>query len=178
MKKTINTISFLILIFSAVLILNACQHASNKEINTQKLLEKKGISLIEYDDEEMIEAIKKARTTFNEFETLIESPDERYFAIKIGILYPGGKEHLWVTDVIKEDSVYFGRVDNQPEYTDKVNLNDLIEIPKNIISDWMVIENNQIIAGGYTLKLIRSRMNPEEKAKFDQQSQLYFDSVN
>lgn len=167
----------LLLLIGLFGIIHSCQWEANKKLQSETALNTKGISLINYDDDEMIDAIKTARTTFHEFESFIDDSDDRYFAIKIGILYPGGKEHLWVADVVKEDSVYYGRVDNQPEYTDKVKLNDIIAIPKNIISDWMVIENNQIIAGGYTLKLIRNRMTPEEQKAFDEESQLIFDSV-
>lgn len=147
---------------------------TEKTKELEKKLDQKGISLIQYDDEEMNNAINNARLTFDNFKEEIENPEDKYFAVKIGILYPGGKEHLWIVDVVKENGKYFGRVDNQPEYTDDVKLNDIIEIPLNLISDWMVIDGDQLIGGGYTLKLIRDRMTPEEKQKFDQESNLKF----
>ncbi|MBS7333871.1 MAG: DUF2314 domain-containing protein [Weeksellaceae bacterium] len=171
LTKTFFALAFFTLIFG-------CNQIENtKEI--EKNLDKKGISLIQYDDDEMNKAIKDARLTFDDFKEEIENPEDKYFAVKIGILYPGGKEHLWVVDVVNENGKYYGRVDNQPEYTNDVKLNDIIEIPLNLISDWMVIDGNQLIGGGYTLKLIRERMNPQEREAFDKESNLSFqDSIS
>ncbi|RLZ07801.1 DUF2314 domain-containing protein [Faecalibacter macacae] len=170
------TKTFIVLTLFAT-ILSCNQAEDTKEL--EKKLDQKGISLIQYDDEEMNKAIKDARLTFDDFKEQIENPEDKYFAVKIGILYPGGKEHLWIVDVIKENGKYFGRVDNEPEYTDDVKLNDIIEIPLNLISDWMIIDGDQLIGGGYTLKLIRDRMTPQERIVFDKESNLNFqDSIS
>lgn len=168
--------TFLILSFFATFF--SCKQL-DKSNEVEKELDQKGISLIQYDDEEMNEAIKNARLTLEDFKQQIENPEDKYFAVKIGILYAGGKEHLWIVDVVKENGKYFGRVDNEPEYTDKVKLNDIIEIPLNLISDWMIIDGDQLIGGGYTLKLIRERMTPQERKAFDKESNLNFqDSIS
>ena len=171
-KHFLLTNAFIIL---SSLTFSSCDQFLSKDQNLKdENLENKGISLIQYDDDEMNTAITNAKATFQDFENEIKNPDGKYFAVKVGILYTGGKEHIWVVDVIEENGKYFGRVDNEPEYTDKVKLNDLIEIPTDIISDWMILEGDKLIGGGYTLKLIRNRMSPEERAAFDQESQINF----
>ena len=47
-----------------------------------------------------------------------------------------------------------------------LKLNDTIRINKKDISDWMYLDND-ILRGGFTIKLLRLRMTASERAEFD-----------
>lgn len=155
----------------------ACQPSPPFKSVSEENQNSRNVTWMDFDDTEMNDAIAQAKAQFSIFENYIESPHNRTFAVKIGILYPGGKEHLWITDVVKENGQLSGRVDNQPLYITEVQQHDLIEIPRDLITDWMVIENHYLLAGGYTLKLMRQRLSEEEQKIFDAETQLKWDSI-
>lgn len=174
MKTTTLTPLFSISLWYCLL---ACQPSPPFKSVSEENQNSRNVTWMDYDDTEMNDAIAQAKVQFSIFENYIESPQNRIFAVKIGILYPGGKEHLWITDVVKENGKLSGRVDNQPLYITEVQQHDLIEIPRDLITDWMVIENQYLLAGGYTLKLMRQRLSEEEQKIFDAETQLKWDSI-
>jgi len=53
---------------------------------------------------------------------------------------------------------------NDPRGSTTLKLGDEVRVPEELISDWKYIEND-VLAGGYSLRLIRSRMT--DKARHD-----------
>ena len=68
-----------------------------------------------------------------------------------------------------KDDKFYGVVANLPESTTEVSLGDTIQIANENISDWMYVEN-QKLHGGYTIRLLRSRMTESERKQFDEES--------
>jgi uncharacterized protein YegJ (DUF2314 family) len=116
----------------------------------------------------MNEAILQAKNTITQFDTAFTSNkfDTSTFALKVQFPTSTGAEHIWATSIIIKDGQYFGIVDNLPELTTKVKFGDKIKLDKDNITDWMYADNG-ILRGGYTMKLIRSRMTKEEQQDFD-----------
>lgn len=125
------------------------------------------------EDKEMNAAIEKSRHTITEFDKAFISKNSAYgsYSLKTKFNTQDGGEHIWVSNLTAKDGNYFGVVDNLPESTTDVELGDTIRIDKATISDWMFLEG-QRLHGGYTIRLLRDRMSPDERKDFDQQNGL------
>ena len=124
------------------------------------------IAHIAHDDPAMIEAIARARATVPEFIRVLQSPTAgcRDFAIKA--LFPDLQEHMWVSDPRYADGAFTGALGNVPSGSTKLRLGDEVCVPENLISDWKYIENG-VLAGGYSLRLIRNRMDEQARSNLD-----------
>lgn len=150
---------------------------------TKNKVEKSGTSKastvyrVESEDKKMKKAIRQAKASFNEFETAIksENPNFKKFLLKKGFESPNGEEYLWVMNILinKVNNNYVGIVANEPLYTKAVQNGDFIEINSDDVGDWMYLDNN-VVKGGYTLKLLRNRMSKKERQQFDAESNLKF----
>jgi uncharacterized protein YegJ (DUF2314 family) len=159
MKISILTIIFTLFLFG----LFAC--TSNENTNKES---EDNLYRTPSEDMGMNNAISNAQSTLEQFDKALKSNqyDKNSFALKVKFPTSNGAEHIWATDIIVKDGHYFGIVDNLPELTTKVKLGDKIQLEKANISDWMYSENGTL-RGGYTMKLIRSRMSKEEQKAFD-----------
>ena len=131
---------------------------------------------VENDNAKMNEAIEKAKNSFQEFTTALESdnPDFDFFALKQKFeTSDGGSEHIWIQDIQLIYSDFIGIVGNEPVYTNAIELGDTITVDPSKITDWMYYENN-LIVGGYTIRVLRDSLSEEEKAQFDAENGLLF----
>ena len=155
--------SFLIYIISVGLF--ACNN--HQVINSEKE-SPNNLYYTQSEDKEMNDAILTAKSTLDQFDKALISNkfDTSTFALKVKFPTVTGAEHIWATSIVIKDGHYFGVVDNLPDLTTKVNFGDRIQLDKENISDWMYADNG-VLRGGYTMRLIRSRMTPEKQKKND-----------
>ena len=147
--------------------------------NRMKKTEREGeptIYFAENDDEEMNVAIKTAKQTIEKFDNALKSKQNDFdnFFLKVCFDTQEHKEHIWIGNITIKDNEYYGIVNNLPEYIKNINLGDFIKINKDNISDWMYTNNNKLV-GGFTLRVIRNRMNEIEKQQFDTEAGVIFD---
>ncbi|MBT2561420.1 DUF2314 domain-containing protein [Pedobacter sp. ISL-68] len=129
------------------------------------------------EDERMNWAIEKANLTLWYFEESLKNkqPYQNYFSIKVLITDGDEGEHIWLTDPhFDDEGNLFGTVGNEPVNIRSVKFNQKIGIKRDLISDWMTIENGRLI-GGYTIRAIRDGVAEKEKAAFDNSIGLYID---
>lgn len=129
------------------------------------------------EDERMNWAIEKAKLTLWYFEESLANPQPHqvYFSVKVHIIDGDNGEHIWLTEPhFDDEGNLFGTVRNEPVNVTTVKLNQKIGINRNLISDWMTIENGRLI-GGYTIRAIRDGVPESEKAAFDNSIGLYID---
>ncbi|GAA6765660.1 DUF2314 domain-containing protein [Flavobacterium sp. CGRL1] len=169
MKKNITV---LILLFCIAI------HAQTKnKVEKSDISKASAVYRVESEDTKMKKAIRQAKASFNEFEIAIKSdnPNFKNFLLKKGFETPNGDEYLWVRNILinKANNNYVGIVANEPLYTKAVQNGDFIEINKDDVADWMYLDND-VVKGGYTLKLLRSQMSKKEQQQFDAESNLKF----
>lgn len=146
----------------------------------KNVAERKGepdMVIVPQNDEKMNWAIEKANLTLWYFESSlnIPRPGQVYFSIKVKIVDGDNGEHIWLTDPhFDEEGHLYGTVGNEPVNVAKVKLNQQIGIERELISDWMIIENGRLI-GGYTIRAVRDEIPDKDKAAFDQQVGLPID---
>lgn len=156
-------------------------------INTSKIKETNSNNKVDtvYDigieDMEMSIAIKEAQQNFGEFEKAIHSKNSKYknFTLKKNFQSDDGDEHIWIMYVMPhpKKNVYVGFIGNVPIHTKKVKYDEIVEVSKNDISDWMYYDNG-VLKGAYTTKILRSRMSDDERQVFDEQTNNNFKISN
>lgn len=149
----------------ASLLLGACKPAEDP------VIERPGeprVSMIDAEDEQMNAAMQKARVSLDEFESRLTSPPpgQSYISLKARFEENGKVEHIWLSDVSIVPGGYRGKIGNEPVNLHDIRFGQQVEIPRERVSDWLAIDNDTLIAG-YTLRVLRARMTPEERAAFD-----------
>ncbi len=140
-----------------------------KNENVQRRSEDANVVNVKSEDDGMKWAIEKANLTLHYFENCLVSPKptQQYFSIKVKIDDGRNIEHLWLTEPsFDEEGNLFGVVGNQPLDVKSVTLGQKIGIDRNLISDWMIIENGRLI-GGYTIRAIRDHLSGNDLVNFD-----------
>ena len=120
-------------------------------------------------DSEMNMAIEKAKGTLNVFEMAFQAGDYDAGTPALKIKFPvvAGFEHIWVSEISSDNLTYYGIIDNVPKTAKDIKLYDKIKIDKDDITDWMFGERGELV-GGYTIRVIHSRMTKREKRDFAQ----------
>jgi uncharacterized protein YegJ (DUF2314 family) len=119
------------------------------------------------DDPGMESAIREARATIKQFIDAFCAPSglQRSFLLKAAFPDGDGHEHIWMADLQFREGEFPGVVANEPKIP---NLKFMQKAKFNVsqVTDWMYIEDGCLV-GGYTTRLIRDRMEPEEKRRYD-----------
>ena len=75
-------------------------------------------------------------------------------------------EHIWINGLHFKNDKLFGIIANEPENSINVKYGDTVQVEIGQLSDWMYIQNGQLI-GGYTIKLIYEESNDAEKKQME-----------
>jgi len=146
----------------AVLIFSACAREGQPPVST-----------FEAEDAEMNAAMRKARLSLDEFENRLAYPPagQSYISLKGRFEENGDVEHIWLSDITVIPGGYRGKIGNEPVNLPGIQFGQTVDLPRERVSDWLAIEEDTLIAG-YTLRVVRARMTPEERAKFDENSEF------
>jgi uncharacterized protein YegJ (DUF2314 family) len=119
------------------------------------------------DDTRMQAAIQAARSTFRQFLDAYLHPQEGQsaFLVKVALEAGNDTEHLWVADLDFTQKPPRGVIANDPQ-TAGLEFKQPVEFGLSQITDWMYIDKGNLV-GGYTTRLIRDLMTPEERAAYD-----------
>ena len=118
-------------------------------------------------DDEMEQAMDRARASVDEFLVVLkQEPPGVYTAVKVAVSEESETEHLWLVDPRYEAGMIHGSLGNRPVGLTSWQVGDPAIVAPNEISDWMIIEDG-VLRGGFTLRVARARMSPEEREAFD-----------
>lgn len=127
-------------------------------------------TVVPRDNEEMAEAIAKARATLPEFFSKLErpGPNEDGFALKVEIPADDGvasHELFWLINIVRNaDGTLSGEINNDPNHTSRVKLGDRYAFGPADISDWLFMRNGKMV-GNTTLRVLLKSMPPDEAAR-------------
>ena len=135
------------------------------------------IKMSSNDDAEMEAASDRAKQTFKYFWRELTWEYRRVVpgcvikTVKVGL--PTGlsghegpsHEHVWIKGVTFDGLRIRGALDSEPRWAK--NVGGRIEVPFEQLSDWIYSRDLEIF-GGFTVRLLRSRMKPEDQAAHDE----------
>lgn len=127
----------------------------------------------------MRRAIEQARDTVQVLLNALNEPETGPRIIEVKVLVrdeaTGVTEALPLRNITYADGQIRGVIDAQPLLLgDAYKVGDPYTVaPKDII-DWYIIQN-KTIRGGYTLRVLRERMKPEDRNAFDEEMGVTFD---
>ena len=141
--------------------LSACQ--SEESFNS------KGIYNVAAGDPEMLATMKQARATLPRFLAAVQRHDslDSNFAVKLPFADGEQTEYIWLGEPALENGKWYGTVDNTPEYTHEVREGERVPFDTAKVADWNYTRKGELM-GGYSVRLLRNRMTPQERAEFDE----------
>jgi uncharacterized protein YegJ (DUF2314 family) len=122
------------------------------------------------EDPEMMAAINEGRASTREFLAafIAATADQNSFRVRIAFVKDNRVEHTWLANLNLHEAKPTGVIANSPPRKD-LSLEQRIEFDFTYLSDWMYVEDGKLV-GGFTIRLLRERMTPEERAKADAES--------
>lgn len=119
-------------------------------------------------DVEMNRAVSNAQRDVAVFRERLRNPTPTQ---QIGLKGQFGEgdhtEHMWISNPRVEGDGFAGILANEPGYLSTPKLGDAVTIDVNHVSDWYVYDGGKL-QGAYTLRVIRKRLEGEERKMFDE----------
>jgi uncharacterized protein YegJ (DUF2314 family) len=130
-----------------------------------------GIETFESGDPQMEAAISAARDSIEVFLKAFSRPrpGQQSFLLKVAFEHGENREHIWMADLDLSGPRLRGVVANEPSPRFK----QVAEFAPAQITDWMYVENGRLM-GGFTTRVIRARLSPQERAELDAASPYTF----
>ncbi len=132
----------------------------------------------------MDEANKKAQSTFGYFWRELYWEYRRMVPLltNASVKFPftqdkKNREHMWLYDIYFDGETIKGRVGNEPENLTNIKEGDLVERKVSEISDWAFSVDKKIY-GGFTIRLLRSKMSKKARKKYDLDLGIEFENNN
>ena len=115
----------------------------------------------------MESAITTAKQSFGNFLKAFARPakNQKSFLIKAAFIEGQQSEHIWLADLKLSTKGSSGTVANEPNLPG-VKFMQSVEFHPSQITDWMYIEDGYLV-GGFTTRVIRQRMNAEQREAMD-----------
>lgn len=131
---------------------------------------------VEADDPEMNRAMEAARASIADFVARLEHPPKTQTRVLLKVRVQEGDvvEHLWLENIRRSGEDFSGEIGNEPLSLVSVKLGDRIEVPLERVSDWAVVDAGRLV-GGTTLRLLRARASPSERAAMDEEQGFIVD---
>jgi uncharacterized protein YegJ (DUF2314 family) len=126
------------------------------------------ISTFTDSDPELEEAVRQAQNTIHTFRQALLSPQSSYSlaSLKIRFENNGETEDMWTEPIFIFDEVYTVRMIEGVTLKPGIHPERLVDVGLQDIVDWMILQEDGKLIGGYTLRLEYERMPPEEQKKY------------
>lgn len=120
-------------------------------------------------DDEMEAAMERARETLPTFRGYLPRAmnGEVMANLKARFEQDGEVEHMWITDVTYKGGEYHGTLASTPVGLTNVSYGDPVTVGPDEVSDWIVVAEDNVMLGGFTLFVMRRMMDPKQRAEFD-----------
>jgi uncharacterized protein YegJ (DUF2314 family) len=166
--KTVPVIIFTFCIILTVNIFNKSSGEIYRRKEQRDKVQAEKVFYVSGKDPEMNKAIQTARNTVNTFIAALNAPapGQDRFSVKKPFKEGSKVEHMWLSNVSFKGGQFSGLVENEPVKVNNVTYGQAATAAQNEISDWYYIDNGKLV-GGYTIRVLYSRMSPAEKKDFD-----------
>lgn len=166
-KYTIYTVLFLSL-------LTGCkdQTTDTRQINPESVsagnnieTDEHSVINVESDDEEMNQAIEKAKATFYQFLENWQGEEVEYSLKFAMATSTDGVEHIWFNPLQIQDGTIVAVCANEPVNIPDLNYGDERVLGLSELSDWMIVKDGKCY-GAYTLRVL-TKLDPTLSERFE-----------
>lgn len=135
------------------------------------------ISTFTDDDPEFEEAVRKAQNTLSTFRQAFLAPKSSYslMSLKIRFTGEGQVEDMWTEPLYILDDTYTVRMVEGVTLDKGLHPNRMLDVKLTDIIDWMILQDDGKVIGGYTLRLEYERLTPEEQKKYRENTGYRFE---
>jgi uncharacterized protein YegJ (DUF2314 family) len=128
------------------------------------------ISTLANMDEEMTVAVKQAQDTLYILRQamLAPKPSYKFLSVKVRFGSNGDIEDMWTEPIDFSDNKYTVRMVEGVTLELGAHPDRLVEVASNDVLDWMILEKDGSVFGGYTLRIEYQRMTPEQQKRYDE----------
>ena len=119
-------------------------------------------------DAELTTAVRQAQDTLYIFrrEFFNPKPSYEYMSIKVRFSNTNGIEDIWTYPIDVDGNMYIVQMVEGVTIELKTHPDRYVEIPADNVIDWMILDEEGTVFGGYTLRLDYERLSPEEQAVY------------
>lgn len=119
-------------------------------------------------DEELAEAVRQAQETLHIWRQEFLAPKQAYSMTSLKVRFQGdnGVEDMWTEPMFILDDVYTVRMVEGVTLEKGIHPERLLDVKPQDIVDWMLLEEDGTVVGGYTLRLEYQRMTPEQQKRY------------
>jgi uncharacterized protein YegJ (DUF2314 family) len=120
-------------------------------------------------EEELNAAIKEARGSMDTLFQAMLAPKASYdfLGVKVRFYTPdNGADDNWVEPIDYYDGIFTIRMMDGLTYDKNLHADHTLTVPLKRVVDWMIVEKDGTLIGGYTIRLAYKHMSPAEKKEF------------
>ncbi|MBI4760536.1 MAG: DUF2314 domain-containing protein [Chloroflexi bacterium] len=119
-------------------------------------------------DKDFDAAVAKAHSTLNTVRQALVSPKPSYvyIGLKIRIHNASTFEDIWTEPVDYYNGAFTTQMVEGVTVSQGYHPNNLVRVPVEDVIDWMIVEEDGTLIGGYTIRLAYRNMTPEEREEF------------
>ena len=119
-------------------------------------------------DEEFAAAVDQAHTTLSIVRQALLAPEPSYAFIGLKIRVYGETEYedIWTEPIDYYDGAFTTQMVEGVALTQGFHPDQYVRIPVKDVIDWMIVEDDGNLIGGYTIRLAYLHMTPEEQKEF------------
>ena len=130
-------------------------------------------------DEELAEAVRRAQETLHIWRQEFLAPKKSYSmsSLKVRFGNAGEVEDMWTEPIYILDNTYTVRMVEGVTLEQGIHPNRLLDVKVEDIVDWMMLEDDGTLLGGYTLRLEYRRMTPDQQKRYIEITGIRFDKA-
>lgn len=119
-------------------------------------------------EEEFEAAVEEAHSTLDTLRSALLSPQESYKFVGLKVRFFGDSTHedIWTQPVDYFNGVFTIRMIDGVLLDPGLKTDRLVSVPLSQVLDWVIVEDDGNLIGGYTIRLDYEHMTAEEKEKF------------
>jgi uncharacterized protein YegJ (DUF2314 family) len=130
-------------------------------------------------DEELAEAVRQAQETLHIWRQEFLAPKKAYSMASLKVRFANAEkiEDMWTEPLYVLDNTYTVRMIEGVNVDQGIHPNRLLDVKPEDIIDWMLLEEDGTLIGGYTLRLEYKRMTPEQQKRYIETTGIRFDKA-
>ena len=120
-------------------------------------------------DEEQTAATEQARRTLDTLLGAIIAPKATYDFLGVKVRFSrqdGTTDDNWVEPVDYYDGIFTIRMMDGLTYNTNLHVDHTLDVPLRRVMDWMIVEKDGNLIGGYTIRLEYQHMSTAEQEEF------------